>query len=62
MIRNNKSVYITSKEAAKILGFSADYVRKLIADRILIAEKLGRNWIMKKNQLKNIKRKRFPRE
>lgn len=57
----NKSNYITSAEAAVILGFSADHVRKLINQGKLKAEKLGRNWIINQKDLCKIKRKRFPK-
>jgi excisionase family DNA binding protein len=57
----SKTNYITSTEAADILGFSRDYVRKLIIEGRLKAEKLGRNWIIEKKYLKKIHRKRAAR-
>jgi len=61
MIRN-KSSYVTSAEAAKIMGFSADHVRKLIIRGKLKGEKFGRNWIINKKDLLKVKRQRFPKE
>lgn len=60
MIRD-KSNYVTSVEAASILGFTPDHIRKLIGQKKLKAEKLGRNWIIAKQNLKLVKRLRFPR-
>lgn len=57
----NRSDYITSAEAAKILGMSHDYVRKLISGNIMHGEKLGRNWILNVKELRKVKRQRFPR-
>ncbi len=57
----NKSNYVTSAEAAVLLGFSRDHVRKLIIQGRLKAEKLGRNWIIEKKNLEKIHRQRFPR-
>jgi excisionase family DNA binding protein len=57
----NKNNYLTSAEAAQILGFSHDYVRKLILQGKLKAEKLGRNWIIEKKNLDKIHRQRFPK-
>jgi len=60
MIRN-KSSYVTSAEAAEIMGFSPDHVRKLIIRGKLKGEKFGRNWIIHKKELLKVKRQRFPR-
>lgn len=57
----NKDNYLTSSEAAKSLGFSHDYVRKLILQGKIKAEKLGRNWIINKKNINKICRQRFPR-
>jgi excisionase family DNA binding protein len=57
----NKSNYVTSAEAAELLGFSRDHVRKLIIQGRIKAEKLGRNWIIEKKNLDKIHRQRFPR-
>jgi excisionase family DNA binding protein len=55
----NKHEYITSAEAAKQLGFSPDYVRKLISTGKMVGEKLGRNWILNIQELKKITRQRI---
>jgi len=52
----NKDAYLTSAEVAELYGFTPDHVRHLINDGKLKAEKLGRNWIIKKKHLKNLKR------
>lgn len=57
----NKSVFVTSMEAAMILGFTQDHVRRLILTGKIKAQKLGPNWIIKKTDLKGIVRQRFPR-
>lgn len=57
----NKDNYVTSIEAAASLGFTADHVRKLIRQGKIKAERIGRNWIIKKNNLTKICRQRFPR-
>lgn len=60
MIRS-KSNYLTSAEAAEVLGISHDYVRKLILLGKIKAEKLGRNWIIDKKNINKVHRQRFPR-
>lgn len=57
----SKEHYITSAEAAKKLNFSEDHIRKLISQGKLIAQKLGRNWIIDIDDIKKIKRQRYPR-
>lgn len=49
---------ITSAQAAKQLGFSADYIRHLILEGKIKAEKIGRNWVLYPSAIKNIKRVR----
>jgi len=60
MIKNRGSYY-TTIEAANILGFTPDHVRRLIQRGKIKAEKLGTCWIIKKTDL-TIKRQRFPRD
>ena len=55
----SKDNYLTSAEAAEALGFSHDYVRKLILKGKIKAEKLGRNWIINKKNIDKIHRQRF---
>lgn len=57
----NKANYLTSAEAANMLGFSADHIRNLINKGKIPAEKLGRNWIIEKKYLHKIQRQRYPR-
>ena len=57
----SKSNYMTAAQAAEILGFSHDHVRKLINQGRIKAEKLGRNWIIERKNLEKIHRQRFPR-
>ena len=53
---------ITCISASKIIGLSADYIRKLCGKGRIKAEKLGNLWIMKLSALKNIKRQRVKKE
>ena len=62
MTVENKSLYVTASEAAKLLGFTPDYIRRLIWTKKIRAEKLGANWIINKKELKKITRQRFPRQ
>ena len=45
----------TSKECAKLLGVSISWVRYLIIRGKLPAEKMGRDWIVKKEDLDKFK-------
>lgn len=58
---NKKDAYITSSEAAKILGFTPTHVRRLIGRGKIKAEKVGANWILKPSAISGIKRVRWPR-
>ena len=58
MIKSKQHEYITGAEAAKKLGFSADYVRKLIRTGKMDGQKIGRNWIINIEELKKITRQR----
>lgn len=59
MIKSKTHDYITSAEAAKQLGFSADHIRKLIRTGKMNGEKIGRNWIVHVEELKKITRQRM---
>jgi excisionase family DNA binding protein len=54
--------YITSFQAAKMLGFTPDHVRRLIGDGKIKAFKLGHNWLIDPQDLKDIKRLRLKRD
>ena len=56
-----KLKYLTSAQAAAILGFSHDNVRKLLQKGALKGEKIGRNWIITPEELKKVKRQRQPK-
>ncbi len=56
-----KDKYLTSAQAAKLLGFTSDYVRRLITSGKIKAEKVGRNWLLSPVAIKGIKRQRNPR-
>lgn len=58
----NKSIYITSIEAAQLLGFTPDYIRRLIVRGKIKATKLGHNYLIRPIDLKKIKRTRFKRK
>lgn len=58
----NRNKLITSAMAAKILGFSPDYIRRLINEGKIKAEKLGHDWLVTEKAIAHIKRQRFPKE
>ncbi len=62
MIKANGLQYFTCAEAATILGFSPDHVRRLILEGKIKAIKIGHNWLMTKRNMKKVKRQRFPRD
>jgi excisionase family DNA binding protein len=49
---------LTSAEAAKILGISPDYVRRLINEGKIKALKFGNSWTMTPKAIAHIKRQR----
>lgn len=55
----SKRKLLTTAMAAKQLGFTADWVRKLIIDGKIKAEKLGHDWLIKEQDIKNVSRKRW---
>jgi excisionase family DNA binding protein len=59
MIKSKEHNFITGADAAKKLGFSADYVRKLIRTGKMNGIKIGRNWIIDIDELKKITRQRI---
>ena len=54
--------WYTSSEVAEILGFSPDYIRKLIAKGRLVAEKRGRNYFMRAINIAKVSRLRRPKK
>lgn len=56
------SKLLTCTKAAKILGFTADYVRRLCIDGKIKAEKLGNDWVFPASAIKDIKRQRHHKE
>ncbi len=57
MANNNKRL-ITSAMAAEILGFCPDYIRRLVLQGKIKAEKIGPNWFMTEKAISQIKRQR----
>ncbi len=49
---------ITCRIAAKILGLSPDYIRRLCGTGKIKAEKLGHDWLFPEESIKDIKRQR----
>jgi excisionase family DNA binding protein len=43
--------WITTKQAAEISGYHAEYIRRLIRSGDIEAQKLGRDWVMKRADL-----------
>lgn len=53
-----KNQYLTTNEAAKLLGFNISHVRRLIKQGHIKAEKVGKDWIIVPNDVLHIKRRR----
>jgi excisionase family DNA binding protein len=53
--------YLSTQEAAKLLGFTADHIRRLILQDHIKAEKIGNSWMIKPKDIANIKRRRKPK-
>jgi len=62
MAIQTKSKLLTSAMAAKILGLSPDYIRRLVLQGAIKAEKLGHDWLMTEKAISHIKRKRQKKE
>lgn len=60
MTKNND--YITTFQAAELLGFSPDYIRRLIVKDKIKAIKMGNNYLLRPNDLVGIKRQRHSRK
>lgn len=58
----NKECYVTTKEAAAQLGFTSDYIRRLILQGQIKAEKMGTYWLIRIKDLSHIKRQRAKKE
>lgn len=56
-VQRNK--LLTTKMAAEILGFTPDYIRRLIMTGKIAAEKLGHDWLLTETAIRHIKRQRF---
>lgn len=53
-----KNKYLTSAQAAKLFGFTPDYIRRLIMLGKIKAEKVGHNWLICPKDMRDIKRQR----
>lgn len=51
--------FVSSVVAGGMLGFSPDHVRRLILQGKLKAQKIGRDWVINVNDLKDISRRRI---
>lgn len=62
--KNNPRVdeLITSSQAAKLLGFTPDHVRRMINQGKIQAVKMGHIWMLKTTALKGIERQRSRKE
>jgi len=60
MTRSRSNLF-TVTEAAEIIGFHPDYVRRLILEGKVKAQKLGKNWFLRMFDIAKVKRQRFPR-
>ena len=58
----NKIDYVTCTQAAKIVGFTSDHLRRLLQTGKVDGEKIGGIWIINRKSLAKVKRLRFPRQ
>lgn len=54
----SKQKLITTAMAAEKLGFTANWIRRLILKGKIRAEKIGPDWLMKEKDIAHIKRQR----
>lgn len=54
----NKQKLLTTSMAAKALGFTANWVRRMILKGYIKAEKLGYDWVVKEKDIAHVKRRR----
>lgn len=57
-----KDKLMTTNMAAKLSGFSQNYIRKLIVEGKIKAEKLGHDYLLTESAIRHLKRQRFPQE
>lgn len=57
-----KDKYLSSAEAARLLGFTPDHVRRLIIQGKIKAEKVGHNWLVKPKDILHVRRIRHKKE
>jgi len=63
MIRaGEKNVFVTTTEAARLIGVTPDYVRYLILHGKIRALKVGNQWLIKPTALRHFERQRFSRK
>jgi excisionase family DNA binding protein len=58
MSRKNEEKLMTSHDAAKILGYSQDYIRSLCMRGKIKATKFGNTWIFAESAIKDLKPKK----
>ncbi len=47
----NPTEWITTKEAAELTGYTTSYIRKAISRGLLGGQKLGRDWVLRKDEV-----------
>lgn len=47
----NPTEWITTKEAAELTGYATAYIRQLIGKGRLNAHKMGRDWVLRKEEV-----------
>jgi len=57
-----KHKFLTTAMVGERLGFTADYIRRLIACGKIKAEKLGHDWLIPEKSILHIKRSRRPKD
>lgn len=46
-----KVEWLTTKQAAELIGYNAEYIRKLAQSGKIQAQKLGRDWVIQRADL-----------
>jgi excisionase family DNA binding protein len=46
-----KVEWLTTKQAAELIGYNAEYIRKLAQSGKISAQKLGRDWVIRRADL-----------
>jgi excisionase family DNA binding protein len=53
---------LSTKQAAKIMGITDAHLRRLLENNQVHGKKLGRDWFIEENEVKNFHRLRTPKK